>query len=81
MKFISSACIVYEYDLLKSSDSWLRSKVKFREINKEDMWRVNVIREIANINQNALMLSGDEADDSFLTRDQLMEIVDFVSTS
>ena len=68
-------------DLLKVSDSWLRSKVKFCEIKQEDMWRVNLIREIININQNALMLSSDEADDSFLTRDQLMEIVDFVSTS
>ena len=68
-------------DILKVSDSWLRSKVKFCEIKQEDMWRVNLIREIININQNALMLSSDEADDSFLTRDQLMEIVEFVSTS
>ena len=66
-------------DLLKASDGWIKSKVRFCEISSSEMWRVNMIREITNINQNVLMFNCDE--ENFLSRDQLQDIVDFISTS
>ena len=69
-------------DLLKVSSGWLKSRIKFCDISMNEMWRVNLIKEITNINQNALMFhDGEECEDSFLTRNQLQEIVDFVSAS
>ena len=67
--------------LLNADTAWVRKKVHFCEFRKEDTWRVNLIREITNINQNTLELSNDEDENSFLSNDQLQEIIDYVSTS
>ena len=32
----------------------LKKNIKFSEIREDDRWRVNIIKEIVNINQNAL---------------------------
>ena len=74
--------IGHEYDVLKVNPTWLRNKVKFCEISENDKWRIDIIKEIVNIKQTVLELTPAEVDDdSFLTSDQLTEILDFVSCS
>ena len=65
-------------NVLDASPTWVKKNIKFWEIRNEDKWRVDLIKEITNINQQVLQFNRE---DSFLTSDQLQEIVDFVSTS
>ena len=65
-------------DILDASPTWMKKNIKFSEIRMEDKWRVDLLREITNINQQVLQFNSE---DSFLSSDQLQEIVDFVSTS
>ena len=64
-------------EILDLSPTWMKKNIKFCEISNEDKWRVDLIREITNIKQQVLQFNSD---DSFLSSDQLQEIVDFVST-
>ena len=60
---------------------WLKNKIKFCEMKEDNKWRVNMIKEIVNINQKVLRLPNSEEDDSFLSQEQLQDILDFVSIS
>ena len=59
--------------------SMLRKNVRFSQIKEEDLWRVTIIKEIVNINQNTLQLKDDNG--AFLTFEQLNDILEYVSTS
>ena len=72
--------IGHDADILHVNPKWVKNKVKFCEISAENMWRVELIKEIVNINQNALEIK-HEGEDDFLSNEQLKEIIDFVSTS
>ena len=70
----------HQYDLLTVNTSWLKNNIKFCEIEEGDKWRVGLIKEIVDIKQTKLEITPND-DDSFLSRDQLQDIIDFVSTS
>ena len=70
----------HNHDLLKVNTSWLKNKIKFCEIDEGDKWRVGLIKEVVDIKQNKLEIKPND-EDSFLSRDQLQDIIDFVSTS
>ena len=72
--------IGHQFNLLKVNTSWLKKNLKFFEILEDDKWRVGLIKEIVNIEQNFLEVTPHD-DDSFLTSDQLKDILEFVSTS
>ena len=59
--------------------SVLKQNVRFSDIKEDDMWRVTLIKEIVNIQQNKLQLKNDN--DAFLTFDQFNDILEYVSTS
>ena len=67
--------------MLSVKPGWLRNTLKFCELHDDDQWRVDMIKEITNIKQNILELTPDEEEDSFLTSEQLEEILHFVSVS
>ena len=46
-------------------------------MNESDKWRVTLIKEVANIRNDVLSLQSDS--ETFLTSEQLKDIVDFVS--
>ena len=74
--------IGHEYDVLTVNPTWLRNRIKFCEISENDKWRIDIIKEIVNIKQTVLELTpAEEDDDSFLTSEQLEELLDFVSCS
>ena len=73
--------IGHQHDLLSVKPGWLRNTLKFCELHDDDQWRVDMIKEITNIKQNILELTPDEEEDSFLTSEQLEEILHFVSVS
>ena len=66
-------------DVLDMKPSVLKQNVRFSDINEDDMWRVTLIKEIVNIQQNKLQLKNDN--DAFLTFDQFNDILEYVSTS
>ena len=74
--------IGHDFDILTINPTWLKKKIKFNEIGDDQKWRINVIKEIVNINQKVLELTPTEdEEDSFLTSEELQDILDFVSSS
>ena len=56
----------------------LKNKLRFCDINNADKWRVNFMKELVNIKQNVLTF---DQDDSFLSDDQLNDILVYITTS
>ena len=74
--------IGHNFDVLTINPTWLKKKVKFYEISDDQKWRINVIKDIVNINQKVLELTPTEdEEDSFLTGAELQDILDFFSSS
>ena len=73
--------IGHHCDLLAVSPKWLKGKLSFCSISNENIWKVNIIREVTNIVHNVLVLEPLDESDSFLANDQLQEIVNFVSSN
>ena len=65
--------------ILNADITWVKKNINFCKIREEDMWKVNIIKEITNITQSSLEFSTEE--DNFLSKEQLQEIIDFVSAS
>ena len=66
-------------DIFKVKISCLKKNRNFCKIPENEKWRVNFVEEMLNIRQNVFKL--DHNDDSFLTSDQLSDILDYISTS
>jgi hypothetical protein len=73
--------IGHDYDILLIIPAWLWNKVKFCEISEQEKCRVNFIEEITNINQMVLNLPATADEDSFLTSEQLNEIIEHLCIS
>ena len=71
--------IEYRKDIFTVKVGWLKKNINFCEIPENEKWRINFVEEIVNIRQNVFKL--DQDDDSFLTSDQLSEILDYICTS
>ena len=67
-------------DLFKISKKEIKSKVTFCEMNKKDIWKVNLIKEVTNIKQGKLSLDSVFENDNLLNKDELKCIIDFVSS-
>ena len=65
-------------DITSVNPNILKQKLKFFDIREDDKWRVDLIKEIVNVKQNILEINNE---DSFLTNEQLQDIINFVSTS
>ena len=73
--------IGHDHDLLLVKPDWLRRKIRFSEMGEDDTWRVHLIREIVNIQQGVAKVAPIEGEDSFLTKEEFEEILEFVSIS
>ena len=74
--------IGHDVDVMTVNPRWVKNNIKFSKISEDEKWRINIIKEIVNINQNVLELTPPEdEEDSFLTSEELNDILDFVSTS
>ena len=71
-----------ERDIMKINPGQFKKNFKFSELPEDDLWKVNIIKEITNINQNVLVLNENVNDDEEVafTREELEEIVNFVAT-
>ena len=65
-------------DITSVNPNMLKQKLKFFDIREDDKWRVDLIKEIVNVKQNILEINNE---DSFLSNEQLQDIINFVSTS
>ena len=71
--------IGHDCEIFDVKPSFVKENAKFSEMREDDRWRVNLIKEIVNINQNVLDLNHDNV--PFFNSEQLNEILDYVSTS
>ena len=78
-RFIQEKVGTYD-SLLDINLKQMKRKLKFCPIEDVDVWKINLIREVTNINHNTLIIEPADDDENFLTRDQLKEIVDYVSS-
>ena len=62
---------------MKIKPSEIKRKYKFCEIEMEDKWKVDFVKEITNIKQNVLEL---ENDDNRLTTKELDDIINHLVT-
>ena len=69
----------HDCDIFDVKPSFVKKKARFCEMREDDRWRVNLIKEIVDINQNVLDLNHENVD--FFSSEQLNEILEYVSTS
>ena len=67
-------------DIFKTSIMKLKRYVRYCPIESQDNWRGNFIKEITNLKQNVLVLENDKSE-SFMSIDELDEILNFICTS
>ena len=73
--------IGHEQDILSVKSVWLKKKIKFSRISEDNIWRVNMIKEIIDIKQRIVEVTPNDEEDSFLSTEQFEEILDFISKS
>jgi hypothetical protein len=57
----------------------VKKTMKFCEVNDNDAWKADFIKEIVNVKQNVLFFDDDS--DAFLETEDLDFIIDYLSTS
>ena len=73
-----------ERDIMKINPGQFKKNFKFNELPEDELWKVDIIKEITNINQNILVLNENVRDNDdeevAFTREELEEIMNFVAT-
>lgn len=70
-----------EVDIFKINLAKFKRQFKFHEMPTDDMWKVNMVREITDIQQSVLVLGmEDDEDVEGFTQDELSEIRDYIAT-
>jgi hypothetical protein len=70
-----------EVDIFRINKTEFKRKFRFNEMPTDEAWKVNLVKEITDINYNVLVLSGDEPEDvPHFTKDELNDIMDYVAT-
>ena len=67
-------------DIMKINPGQFKKNFKFNELPEDELWKVDIIKEITNINQNILVLNEnvrDNDDEVAFTREELEEIMNF----
>ena len=60
----------------------MKKTFKFNQISDEEQWRVKLIKELTDVRQGALHVVGEgDNQESLLTKDEILEIISYVSTS
>ena len=80
IRFIQDKLGIY-CDLLSVSQRWLKRKLVFCPINEADTWKVNLIREVTDLKHDVLSLEPGSVSDNLLSKEQLQEIANFVSSN
>ena len=71
----------HEGDIFKINLAKFKRTFKFHEMPTDEMWKVNLVKEITDIQHNVLVLGmDDDGDVPGLTHDELCEIRDYVAT-
>ena len=63
--------------ILKMKPREIKRRYKFCEIQGEDDWKINFVKEITNIKQNVLEL---EPDDNRFTTEELNDLLNYLVT-
>ena len=70
-----------ETDIFKINRNQLKGTFKFQEMPADEAWKVNLVKEITDINHSVLILGDDEAENVLnFTQVELNEIMDYVAT-
>ena len=66
-------------DIFKVKVNDLKKTLKFCEIQEEDKWKVNLIKELTNVNQGLMSLVA-ENQENLLSNEEILEIIEYVSS-
>ena len=66
-------------DIFKVKVSEMKKSVKFCEVQGEDKWKPDMIKELTNVKKGSMFLEG-ENEESLLTNEEIQQIIDYVST-
>ena len=64
-----------ESDILSVNIGKLKKNYHFVQMNPDDVWKIDFVREITNVKQNVL-----EIDQNQMTDEELSDIVDYLTT-
>ena len=67
------------YELLKMDISQLKEELTFEKISEDDMWKVNVIKELTDVKQNELLL--DFGNNERMSHEEIETIIGLLSTT
>ena len=54
---------------------------KFCHMKKEDKWKTSLVREMTDVKQGSLHLQSWDAVESFLSYDEVQQVIDSISTN
>ena len=57
----------------------VKNTVKIKELPKEEIWKINLIKELTNVKQNILFIDNDNGEDMF-TRNEIDAIMHDIAT-
>ena len=66
-------------DVFKVKVNDLKKSLKFCEIQEEDKWKVNLIKELTNVNQGLMSLVA-ENQENLLSNEEIHQIIEYVSS-
>ena len=66
-------------DIFKVKVNDMKKSVKFCEVQGEDKWKPDMIKELTNVKKGSMFLEG-ENEGSLLTNEEIQQIIDYVST-
>ena len=70
-----------EVDIFRINRTEFKRNFRFNEMPADEAWKVNIVKEITDINYNVLVLSGDEHEDvPHFTQYEVNDIMDYVAT-
>ena len=66
-------------DVFKVKVNDLKKSLKFCEIQEEDKWKVNLSKELTNVNQGLMSLVA-ENQENLLSNEEIHQIIEYVSS-
>ena len=72
---------LFQCDILRIDDKLIKTKLFFHQIPDAEAWRINLIKEITDVQQNVLSINNEDTDSNILSTVELQDIIDFISSN
>ena len=72
---------LFQCDILRIDDKLIKTKLFFHQIPDAKAWRINLIKEITDVQQNVLSINNEDTNSNILSTVELQDIIDFISSN